>query len=54
MAQDRRNRKTQNAIKEIFLNLLQKYSFYDITVQQIADIADINRFLSSTSDAADY
>lgn len=43
MAQDRRNRKTQNAIKEIFLKLLQKHSFYDITVQQIADLADINR-----------
>ncbi len=43
MVQDRRNRKTQIAIKSVFLDLLKKQSFHDITVQQISELADINR-----------
>lgn len=43
MVQDRRIRKSQNAIKSAFLELLQQQTFNDITVQQITDLADINR-----------
>ena len=43
MVQDRRIRKSQNAIKSAFLELLQQQYFNDITVQQITDLADINR-----------
>lgn len=43
MVQDRRIRKSQSAIKSAFLELLQQQTFNDITVQQITDLADINR-----------
>ncbi|WP_415425234.1 TetR/AcrR family transcriptional regulator [Staphylococcus borealis] len=41
MTQDRRIRKSQQAIKKAFINLLHKYDFNDVTVQQITDLADI-------------
>ncbi|MCJ1655500.1 TetR/AcrR family transcriptional regulator [Staphylococcus sp. NRL 16/872] len=43
MVQDRRVRKSQNAIKYAFLELLNQHNFNEITVQQITDLADINR-----------
>lgn len=43
MAQDRRVRKSQAAIKNTFLELLKKDDFEAITVQKISDLADINR-----------
>ncbi|MGJ5682656.1 TetR/AcrR family transcriptional regulator [Staphylococcus equorum] len=43
MTQDRRVRKSQQAIKLSFLQLLREVRFEDITVQQLADLADINR-----------
>ncbi|UDI77406.1 TetR/AcrR family transcriptional regulator [Staphylococcus taiwanensis] len=43
MTQDRRIRKSQQAIKDAFIKLLHEHQFADITVQQIADLADINR-----------
>ena len=43
MTQDRRIRKSQQAIKTAFIDLLHKYDFNDVTVQQITDLADINR-----------
>ncbi|RIM79038.1 TetR/AcrR family transcriptional regulator, partial [Staphylococcus xylosus] len=43
MVQDRRIRKSQQTIKINFLELLKTVSFENITVQQLADLADINR-----------
>lgn len=43
MIQDRRIRKSQQTIKINFLELLKTISFENITVQQLADLADINR-----------
>ena len=43
MTQDRRIRKSQQPIKTAFIDLLQKYDFNDVTVQQISDLADIIR-----------
>ncbi|PHK48705.1 TetR/AcrR family transcriptional regulator [Staphylococcus edaphicus] len=43
MVQDRRVRKSQQAIKTSFLQLLSEHDFENITVQQLADLADINR-----------
>ena len=37
MTQDRRIRKSQQAIKR-FIDLLHKYDFNDVTVQQITDL----------------
>ena len=42
MTQDRRIRKSQQAIKATFIDLLHKYDFNDVTVQQITDLGDIN------------
>ena len=38
MTQDRRIRKSQQAIKTAFIDLLHKYDFNDVTVQQITDL----------------
>ncbi|MFQ3791731.1 TetR/AcrR family transcriptional regulator [Staphylococcus nepalensis] len=43
MVQDRRVRKSQQAIQSAFLELLKGESFEKLTVQQLADKADINR-----------
>ena len=43
MSQDRRVRKTQTAIKDALISLLNKKSFGDITIQEISDMADVNR-----------
>ena len=43
MPQDRRVRKSQTAIRQAFINLLYKYELEQITVQQISDLADVNR-----------
>lgn len=43
MSQDRRVRKTQKAIKDALISLLNKKSFGDITIQEISDMADVNR-----------
>lgn len=40
---DRRVRKTQSAIMETFLNLLSAKGFEQITINDIADAADVNR-----------
>ncbi|KRG11221.1 TetR/AcrR family transcriptional regulator [Staphylococcus sp. NAM3COL9] len=52
MVQDRRIRKSQQAIKSVFLELLRNDDFENLTVQQLADTADINRgtFYSYYSD----
>lgn len=41
MVQDRRVRKSQQAIQSAFLELLKGESFEKLTVQQLADKADI-------------
>lgn len=41
--EDRRKKKTRKAIHEAFINLLKQYDIETITIQQIADEADINR-----------
>ena len=43
MKEDRRVRKTKSAIKYAFIQLLKERSLENITVQDIADKADINR-----------
>lgn len=43
MPQDRRVRKSQSAIRHAFIDLLHKYELEQITVQQISDLADVNR-----------
>lgn len=43
MTQDRRVRKTQQAIKSAFLELLNHETFEKLTVQQLVNKADINR-----------
>ncbi|AGC89641.1 TetR/AcrR family transcriptional regulator [Staphylococcus warneri] len=43
MPQDRRVRKSQAAIRHAFIDLLHKYDLEQITVQQISDLADVNR-----------
>ena len=43
MPQDRRVRKSQAAIRHAFIDLLHKYELEQITVQQISDLADVNR-----------
>ncbi|PTG02991.1 TetR family transcriptional regulator, partial [Staphylococcus chromogenes] len=40
---DRRVRKTQKAIKGALIQLLKQHPFEQITIQHIADEADINR-----------
>lgn len=40
---DRRTRNTQEKIKKSFWTLMKEHSFQDISVSQIASIADINR-----------
>lgn len=41
--QDRRVRKTREAIKEAFLDLIAARGFDALTVQDVSDAADINR-----------
>lgn len=43
MSTDRRRRKSQTAIQTAFLNLLEKETFEELTVQKIADTADVSR-----------
>ncbi|MGT9231330.1 TetR/AcrR family transcriptional regulator, partial [Enterococcus faecalis] len=43
MPQDRRIRKSQQAIRQAFIDLLHKQELEQITVQQISDLADVNR-----------
>ena len=43
LKKDRRTRKTQTAIQTALLALLEKDTFESITVQQIADSADVHR-----------
>ena len=43
MKEDRRVRKTKSAIKHAFIQLLKERGLENITVQDIADKADINR-----------
>lgn len=43
MSQDRRVRKTQTAIKDALITLLEKKRFEEITIQEISDLADVNR-----------
>lgn len=43
MPQDRRIRKSQQAIQDAFLELLESLSFEQVSVQQIAQLADVNR-----------
>lgn len=43
MSQDRRVRKTQTAIKDALIKLLEKKYFEEITIQEISDLADVNR-----------
>lgn len=43
MPQDRRVRKSQQAIRQAFIDLLHKQELEQITVQQISDLADVNR-----------
>ncbi|PNZ77539.1 TetR family regulatory protein [Staphylococcus microti] len=40
---DRRVKRTINAIESAFIQLLKTYDLEEITIQQIADLADINR-----------
>lgn len=40
---DRRVKRTINSIENAFIHLLKSYNLEDITIQQIADEADINR-----------
>ncbi len=43
LKEDRRVRKTKSAIKHAFIQLLKEQNIENITVQDIADKADINR-----------
>ncbi len=43
MAEDRRVRKSKTAIKRAFIQLLKKNHIERITIQEISDLADINR-----------
>lgn len=43
MTEDRRVRKSKSAIKSAFIQLLKKNNLESITIQQISDLADINR-----------
>ncbi|MFU1769335.1 TetR/AcrR family transcriptional regulator [Mammaliicoccus sciuri] len=43
MAEDRRVRKSKRAIKQAFIQLLKENNLDRITIQQISDIADVNR-----------
>ena len=43
MSQDRRVRKTQTAIKDVLITLLEKKRFEEITIQEISNLADVNR-----------
>ncbi len=40
---DRRVRKTRNALKKSLISLLQKKKITDISVKELADLADVNR-----------
>lgn len=42
MSHDRRVRKTQTAIKDALITLLEKKRFEEITIQEISDLADVN------------
>lgn len=43
MAEDRRVRKSKRAIKQAFIQLLKEKNLDRITIQQISDLADVNR-----------
>ncbi|CAG7914630.1 MULTISPECIES: TetR/AcrR family transcriptional regulator [Mammaliicoccus] len=43
MAEDRRVRKSKRAIKKAFIQLLKENNLDRITIQQISDLADVNR-----------
>ncbi|MFW3300274.1 TetR/AcrR family transcriptional regulator [Mammaliicoccus sciuri] len=43
MAEDRRVRKSKRAIKQAFIELLKENNLDRITIQQISDLADVNR-----------
>lgn len=43
MAEDRRVRKSKRAIKQAFIELLTENKLDRITIQQISDLADVNR-----------
>lgn len=43
MAEDRRVRKSKRAIKQAFIQLLKENNHDRITIQQISDLADVNR-----------
>ena len=43
MSQDRRVRKTQKAIKDALISFSTRKAFSDITIQEISDMADVNR-----------
>ncbi|TXO01871.1 TetR/AcrR family transcriptional regulator, partial [Staphylococcus aureus] len=43
MTIDRRIRKSQVAMRNVFIELLHQHQLEEITVQQIADLADVNR-----------
>ena len=43
MSQDRRVRKTQTAIKDALITLLEKKRFEEITIQEISNLADVNK-----------
>lgn len=43
MIEDRRVRKTKQAIKNAFIQLLNKKDLEKITIQDITELADINR-----------
>lgn len=43
MAEDRRVRKSKRAIKQAFIHLLTENNLDRITIQQISDLADVNR-----------
>lgn len=43
MAEDRRVRKSKRAIKQAFIQLLKENNLNRITIQQISDLADVNR-----------
>lgn len=43
MAEDRRVRKSKRAIKQAFIQLLTENNLDRITIQQISDLADVNR-----------
>ena len=49
MKEDRRVRKTRSAIKSSFIELLNEKELEKITIQDIADRADINSCLLYTS-----